>query len=113
MAGSGVLRLRREAWEQAVRGGGRGAEASLRGFAAGYEIAAGSRPAPAPAPPPRRATELNDVIQLGISRLTDYQGAAYARLFEERLKPFVAGDAQLAAEVARPLPPGVGLGGII
>ncbi len=101
MAGSGVLPLPREACEQAIRGGGRGAEASLRGFAAGYEIAAGSRPAPAPAPPPRRATELNDVIQLGISRLTDYQGAAYARLFEERLKPFLAGDTRLAAEVAR------------
>ena len=47
MAGSGVLPLPREACEQAIRRGGRGAEASLRGFAAGYEIAAGSRPAPA------------------------------------------------------------------
>ena len=43
MAGSGVLPLAREACEEAIRGGGRGAEASLRGFAAGYEIAA--RPA--------------------------------------------------------------------
>src|SRR5882672_4741075 len=85
MAGSGVLPLPREACEQAIRRGGRGAEASLRGFAAGYEIAAGSRPAPAAAVPPRRATELNDVVQLGISRLTDYQGTAYAKLFEERL----------------------------
>ncbi len=101
MAGSGVLPLPREACEHAIRSGGRGAEASLRGFAAGYEIAAGSRPAPASAAPPRRATELNDVIQLGISRLTDYQGAAYAKLFEQRLNPFLNGDQKLAAEVAR------------
>jgi len=45
MAGSGVLPLSREACEQAIRHGGRGAEASLRGFAAGYEIAAGTREA--------------------------------------------------------------------
>jgi len=44
---------------------------------------------------------LNDVIQLGISRLTDYQGAAYAKLFEQRLNPFLNGDQKLAAEVAR------------
>src|SRR5258708_16098505 len=59
MAGSGMLPLTREACEQAIRRGGRGAEASLRGFAAGCEIAAGSRPTPQPPPPPNRATELN------------------------------------------------------
>jgi len=41
MAGSGVLPLRREACEAAIKKGGRGAEASLRGFTAGYEIALG------------------------------------------------------------------------
>ena len=46
MAGSGVLPLSREVCEQAIRRGGRGAEASLRGFAAGYDIAARQRPAP-------------------------------------------------------------------
>ena len=56
MAGSGVLPLSRDACEQAIRRGGRGTEASLRGFAAGYEIAAGSRKAPAEAAPPQRAT---------------------------------------------------------
>ena len=44
MAGSGVLPLSREACEQAIRRGGRGAEASLRGFAAGYDIAARAAP---------------------------------------------------------------------
>src|SRR5258706_14272695 len=103
MAGSGVLPLPREVCEQAIRQGGRGTEASLRGFAAGFEIAAGSRPAPAAATPPRRATELNDVVQLGISRLIDYQGASYAKLFEERLKPFLKVDEKVASEVARHL----------
>ncbi|OGA41146.1 MAG: hypothetical protein A3G28_04625 [Betaproteobacteria bacterium RIFCSPLOWO2_12_FULL_68_19] len=101
MAGSGVLPLAREACEQAIRHGGRGAEASLRGFAAGFDIAAGTRKAPAPAAPPARATELQEILRLGKQRLEDYQGAPYAALYEQRLKPFLAGDAQLAAEVAR------------
>src|SRR5438105_5282304 len=46
MAGSGVLPLRREACEVAIRKSGRGAEASLRGFTAGYEIALGERQPP-------------------------------------------------------------------
>jgi indolepyruvate ferredoxin oxidoreductase, beta subunit len=103
MAGSGVLPLSRERCEQAIRRGGRGAEASLRGFAAGYDIAARQRPAPAEPPPPKRATELQEVLQLGRERLRDYQGERYAALYEERMKAFLGGDAKLAAEVARQL----------
>jgi indolepyruvate ferredoxin oxidoreductase beta subunit len=103
MAGSGVLPLSREACEQAIRHGGRGAEASLRGFAAGYDIAARQRPAPAEAPPPKRATELQEVLQLGRERLRDYQGGKYASLYERRMEPFMKGDGKLAAEVARQL----------
>jgi indolepyruvate ferredoxin oxidoreductase beta subunit len=103
MAGSGVLPLAREACEQAIRRGGRGADASLRGFAAGYEIAARERPAPAEAPPPKRATELQEVLRLGVERLIDYQGQKYANLYQERIKPFLGGDEKLAAEVARHL----------
>src|SRR3954462_14708826 len=62
MAGSGVLPLSREEWETALRKGGRGAEASLRGFAAGYDIARGGRKAPEPPAPPKRATELNEIL---------------------------------------------------
>ncbi len=39
IAGSGVLPLSRDACEAAIRGEGKGGEASLRGFAAGYEAA--------------------------------------------------------------------------
>jgi indolepyruvate ferredoxin oxidoreductase beta subunit len=103
MAGSGVLPLSRETCELAIRRGGRGAEASLRGFAAGYEIAARQRPAPAEAPPPRRAIEFDEVFRLGRERLLDYQGPRYAELYDERLKPFRGGDERLAADVARHL----------
>jgi indolepyruvate ferredoxin oxidoreductase beta subunit len=103
MVGSGVLPLPREACEQAIRRSGRGAEASLRGFAAGCEIAAGSRATPQEPVPPKRATELDEIVRLGVERLTDYQGAAYAALFRERIQPFESADPKLAAEVARQL----------
>ncbi|MGH8668571.1 MAG: DUF6537 domain-containing protein, partial [Burkholderiales bacterium] len=89
--------------EQAIRHGGRGAEASLRGFAAGFDIAAGQQAAPAQAAPPKQATELQDILKIGRERLKDYQGERYAALYEERIGPFLSGDAQLAAEVARHL----------
>ena len=44
MAGSGALPLSRAACEHAIRGAGKGAEASLRGFAAGYAQAASPTP---------------------------------------------------------------------
>ena len=103
MAGSGVLPLSREACEQAIRHGGRGAEASLRGFAAGYEIAAGKRPAPKGAAPPKRARELDEVVELALERLRDYQGERYVELYRRRLEPFLGKDEKLAAEVARQL----------
>jgi len=103
MAGSGVLPLSREACEAAIRKAGRGAEASLRGFAAGFEIAAGSRPAPGQPPAPKRATSLDEILPLAEQRLRDYQGERYAEIYGERMKPFLAGDARVAAAVARHL----------
>ncbi|HET9349969.1 MAG TPA: DUF6537 domain-containing protein [Burkholderiales bacterium] len=103
MAGSGVLPLSREVCEQAIRRGGRGAEASLRGFAAGYEIAARERPAPAPEPAPKRATDLQEILNLSFERLSDYQGERYVELYRKRMEPFLKSDAKLAAEVARHL----------
>lgn len=103
MAGSGVLPLSRAACEQAIRKAGRGAEASLHGFAAGFEIALGERPAPQPAAAPRRATELEEILNLAEEKLRDYQGERYASLYRERLKPYLAGERKLAATVARHL----------
>jgi indolepyruvate ferredoxin oxidoreductase beta subunit len=103
MAGSGVLPVSREACETAIRKAGRGAEASLRGFAAGFEIAQGNRQPPAQPAPPKRATELGEILSLAEQRLEDYQGERYAALYRERMKPFMGMDAKLAATVARHL----------
>src|SRR6185436_20712377 len=103
MAGSGVLPLPRHACEQAIRRGGRGAEASLRGFASGFDIAGGTRATPQPPAPPKRAEGLKEVLELSGSRLKDYQGESYANLFLERMKPFMEGDGKLASETARHL----------
>jgi indolepyruvate ferredoxin oxidoreductase beta subunit len=103
MAGSGVLPLSREVCESAIRKGGRGAEASLRGFAAGFDIAAGSRRAPEKVAPPKRATSVDEILPLAEQRLKDYQGDRYAEIYAERIKPFLAGDARVAATVARHL----------
>jgi indolepyruvate ferredoxin oxidoreductase, beta subunit len=103
MAGSGMLPISRDACEQAIRHGGRGAEASLRGFTAGYEIALGQRAAPEQPGPPKRATGLQEVLTISKDRLKDYQGVRYVVLYEERMKPFLEGDPKLAAEVARHL----------
>jgi indolepyruvate ferredoxin oxidoreductase beta subunit len=102
MAGAGVLPLPRDACEAAIRRSGRGAEASLRGFAAGYEIAEGSRAAPAPAPralPPGT----REIIDLGAARLRDYQGETYAQLYLERVASLGDADAELVGETARAL----------
>jgi len=103
MAGSGVLPLTRQACEAAIRHAGRGAEASLRGFGAGYDIVAGERPRPADAPAPRRASELNEVMTLAQERLKDYQGGRYVELYRRRLRALLARDEGLAADVARHL----------
>jgi len=103
MIGSGALPLPREVCEAAIRGGGRGAEASLRGFAAGYEIAAGGRTAPAAPAQVKRATETQEIIDLGLARLRDYQGEAYAQLYLERVKSLGNANDALVAEVARQL----------
>jgi len=103
MAGSGMLPLRREACEAAIRKGGRGAEASLKGFTAGYEIALGQRQAPSQPGKPKRATEISEITKLAEERLRDYQGDSYAQLYRRRLEPFLKGDAKVAATVARHL----------
>jgi len=102
ISGTGALPLPREACEAAIRHSGKGAEASLRGFAAGYDIAAGARQAPAaelrPLPP-----ETREILELGAARLRDYQGEAYARLFLERVDSLGDTDPKLIGEAGRQL----------
>ncbi len=114
MAGAGKLPLSRAMCEDAIKASGKGVEASLRGFDAGFKAAMTGAPPAAPAAPVKSAVSslgaqgfpphAHELITEGIKRLTDYQDAAYVALYLERLKPVAHHDAQtgkLTAETAR------------
>lgn len=117
LAGSGALPFPREAFEAAIRGGGKGIEPSLKAFSLGYE-AAGLRQVAGPirkpiskqfAPTPittghasldaivgRITTGFPQALQpmllVGARRLVDYQDPAYAQQYLDRVAAFVARD---------------------
>ena len=112
LAGSGALPFPRPAFEDAIRRGGVGVESSLRTFAAAFDltvapVAEAVEAAPAPStgglsalrrivaerlPEPVRAT-----ATLGIERLTDYQDAAYAAAYLDRIAAVADAERQLAS----------------
>jgi indolepyruvate ferredoxin oxidoreductase, beta subunit len=98
LAGSGVLPLSRGECEEAIRSGGKGAEASLRGFAAGFDAAAGgqasakseekgSRASPEVKLRPLFPAETHSILREGASRCIDFQDRRYAILYFDRLEP--------------------------
>ena len=99
MAGSGALPLPRSACEEAIRGAGRGTDASLRGFEAGFKLA--QKDSPAPQPKPAAATI--DVMALCEARLLDYQGPSYVALFQKRMEKIRPFHPKLVEETARQL----------
>ncbi len=117
IAGSGALPVSRETCESAIARSGKGVEASLRGFAAGFAAAMGAPTTPAAnaaaAPPEidrvRRAfpVETHGVLEAGVARLIDYQDAAYAKTYLDRLEPILALDSgaghRLISETGRHL----------
>lgn len=130
LAGAGVLPFQRQAFEAAIRRGGVGVAASVTAFTAGYQAAQqpstpalGVKPAemPAQAEESRLPADLlqqaeafptpaNEIVRLGVERVADYQDAGYARLFLQRLEPFLEverikgdGTGRLLAETARQL----------
>jgi indolepyruvate ferredoxin oxidoreductase beta subunit len=98
-------------FREAIRAGAKAVEANLRGFEAGLMMA---EPV-APGPPDTQAAalearigesfpaELHETLGQAVARLTDYQDAAYADHYLDRLKPFAGGDAALLRAVARHL----------
>lgn len=106
IAGSGLFPFKREHYETVIKAGGRGTEASLRGFASAYALVQGQQsqaavvkelladaehPVATPAPLPADVAALfppavHDILALGHARLLDYQGSAYARQYVERLQ---------------------------
>ncbi|MDQ0013859.1 indolepyruvate ferredoxin oxidoreductase beta subunit [Variovorax boronicumulans] len=127
IAGSGLFPFPREAYEHVVRGGdtsapeklGKMAAASLRGFAAAFDAVSAPRTQAAfvnsvmagdtaDAPPPARALPdelarrfppaVHDMLALGHARVLDYQDAAYAAQYADRLGKLL--DAERAADPA-------------
>ena len=98
LAGSGVLPLSRGECEAAIRAGSKGAEASLRGFAAGFDSAAEggirapheerrSRASPEVKLRPVFPPETQAMLREGASRCIDFQDRRYAILYFDRLEP--------------------------
>ncbi len=82
VASSGVLPFARVAFEEVIGASGRGVEASLRGFALGFErcgAALGGAPAPTLA-------AHADLIALGHARVVEFQDAAYGELYRQRVE---------------------------
>jgi indolepyruvate ferredoxin oxidoreductase beta subunit len=130
VAGSDALPIPRAAFEDAIRHAGLGVDASLAAFAAGFDAASekalkpenknlplplwegvGGRGAsrsdagaiaPLSATPTQTPTEAATIIEEGVRRLTDYQDAAYAQLYRNRLDRLHL-DGALLTEAARHL----------
>ncbi|WP_342251271.1 indolepyruvate oxidoreductase subunit beta family protein [Sphingomonas sp. OTU376] len=119
LAGSGALPFPRSAFEDAIRAGGKAVEANLRGFAAGFDAARSGAEAKAeefqavvPTTEAGRAlaarieADLPHAAQFfaleGVRRLMDYQDAAYAGLYLDRLDS-LGGNPELLTEAARHL----------
>src|SRR4051794_14685870 len=126
LAGAKVLPIQRMAFEAAIHRGGVGVKQSIAAFGAGFAAAEGG-PLPVKAEPPvvihtspalaplmaeaaSHAEPARAFVCAGVERLADYQDAAYAREYLDRLKPVAAlhqrlgkdaGD--LLAETAREL----------
>jgi indolepyruvate ferredoxin oxidoreductase beta subunit len=120
----GGLPIRKETYEQVIRASGIAVDSNLRGFQKGFD-AAGGPPASASVSPARAVVAptgealvaqvehdvpepARDMALHGVKRLLDYQGRRYARLYVDRLKPFLDLDDaahgwKLSAEVARHL----------
>jgi indolepyruvate ferredoxin oxidoreductase, beta subunit len=123
VAGSGLLPFARVHFEASIQGGGASAaqtQASLKGFAAGFERAANAQALQAmlqdddspqaalidmattgnasPAAVQALPAAVREFAQLGYQRLLDYQGAAYADLYVARLQTVL--NAENAADPA-------------
>lgn len=120
IAGCGRVPISPDAFRQGIRAEGKSADANLRGFEAGLEAVAGRMPAFAPAEGMRADPAVDaasllaraatafpasaqEVLGHAVRRLIDYQDAAYAALYLDRLEPLRAGDPALLAAVARHL----------
>ncbi len=126
LCGAGVLPFAREQFEATIHRGGVGVATSLKAFGAGTALAqAPAVPLAEPAPAPMRAlpashadpaihallqrlqphhAALRAVLGEGVRRLLDYQDAAYAALYLDRIDALARhGQAALTEDTARHL----------
>ena len=128
LAGSGALPFSREAFEEAIRASGKGVEASLRAFAAGFDAAsageprstpaASTAPVPAVAGPDRlmrnwlalteRAGKLPataaEMAKAGLEKVVRFQDLGYGEDYLSRLETVASkdtGDGTLTREAAK------------
>jgi len=117
IAESGVLPLKPDQLEAAIKAEGKAVEANLRGYQAG--VGAVRQGQPAAADQETQATfrssdlsqriaanfpaDARELISIAAERLTDYQDAAYAGFYLDRLADFATGDGELLQAVARHL----------
>lgn len=118
IAGAGVLPFARTEFEATIRDAGKGAEASLRAFALGFEAAANAPAAPAPIATARALPEVPEraadpqvnallarvrgefpaaaqpMLVAGLRRLIDYQDLAYATEYVDAVAALHALDAR-------------------
>ncbi|GAB4347555.1 MAG: indolepyruvate oxidoreductase subunit beta family protein [Oricola sp.] len=117
LAGSGALPFPREAYEDAIRAGGKGVEASLRAFAAGFDAASGGAAEPdagTPAATPPAVTgperlirgwqalvdrarslppDAVEMAEAGLKKVVQFQDLAYGEEYLDRLEAVAARDA--------------------
>ena len=125
LAGAKALPFSREMFEDAIRHGGKAVAANLKGFGTGLEAAETRRvEIEAAVAPPVPTTDAGRRLEaklratlpeaaqatalFGAARLMDYQDAAYAELYLDRLAPIAGlddwmGDARLTIETAKHL----------
>ncbi|HEV7370800.1 indolepyruvate oxidoreductase subunit beta family protein [Arenibaculum sp.] len=122
LAAAEVLPFPRDAFEAAIRAGGKGVEASLRAFADAYARARQHLPAPVTRTPPKTLPALPEtlghpeldrlvarirggfpagahaLLMAGVRKLVDYQDLAYAGAYLDRMEDLLRRDAAAGGE---------------
>lgn len=117
LAGAGVLPFPREAFEAAIRAGGKGVEGSLRAFAAAFEVAANPTPELSPVVEAKKEPKVQGPVRLvaewerlaarvsampepvaemallGLRKVVEFQDLAYGAEYLDRLATVLAVDA--------------------
>lgn len=120
LAASQALPFPRQAFEAAIRHGGKAVEANLKGFSTGFDRAEQGDPQRRTDPVPRQPSSAagkalharltaslpaaaHDLATEGVARLMDWQDADYAALYLDRLESLGRVHADLVAPAARHL----------